>query len=47
MEKEAMVYTKLGNNNVKCKLCPRACVIKSGKRGVCRVRENREGTLFT
>jgi len=47
MEKEAMAYTKLNNNHVKCKLCPRACVIKSSKRGVCRVRENRDGTLFT
>ncbi|MGB9659083.1 MAG: AmmeMemoRadiSam system radical SAM enzyme [Nitrososphaerales archaeon] len=47
MEKEAMAYTKIDNNYVKCNLCPRSCVIRSGKRGVCRVRENRDGTLFT
>jgi pyruvate formate lyase activating enzyme len=47
MEKEAMAYTRLNNNQVKCKLCPRGCEIKSSKRGICRVRENRDGTLFT
>ena len=31
---------------VRCELCPHRCLIADGKRGVCRVRENREGTLF-
>ncbi|MCP8323559.1 MAG: AmmeMemoRadiSam system radical SAM enzyme [Candidatus Methylarchaceae archaeon HK02M2] len=47
MEKEAMAYTKLISTDVKCKLCPRGCTIKNSKRGVCRVRENRNGALFT
>src|SRR3989338_1697557 len=45
--KEAMYYVKLDNNNVQCVLCPRRCVIPDGKRGFCRVRENRNGTLYT
>ncbi len=31
---------------VRCGLCPHRCLIADGKRGICRVRENREGTLF-
>ncbi len=42
-----MYYVKLDNNNVQCVLCPRRCVIPDGKRGFCRVRENRNGTLYT
>ncbi|RLG17720.1 AmmeMemoRadiSam system radical SAM enzyme [Nanoarchaeota archaeon] len=43
---EALFYRKL-NGKVKCTLCPRGCVIAEGKRGFCRVRENREGKLFS
>jgi pyruvate formate lyase activating enzyme len=45
--KEAMFYKKLNGEDVKCLLCPRRCVIADGKRGFCRNRENREGTLYT
>jgi pyruvate formate lyase activating enzyme len=31
---------------VRCELCPHHCRIADGKRGICRVRENRGGTLF-
>jgi pyruvate formate lyase activating enzyme len=31
---------------VRCELCPHRCRIADGKRGICRVRENRGGTLF-
>ena len=44
---EAMFYEKLDGQNVQCLLCPRECVIPEGKRGFCRNRENREGTLYT
>jgi pyruvate formate lyase activating enzyme len=44
---EALFYTKLENNTVKCELCPWYCVLKSGQTGVCRVRENKLGTLVT
>lgn len=44
---EAMFYEKLDRQDVQCLLCPRECVISEGKRGFCRNRENREGTLYT
>ncbi len=47
MIKEAMLYDKLDNNRVQCNVCSHRCIIKSGKKGFCRVRENRDGTLYT
>ncbi|NPV14107.1 AmmeMemoRadiSam system radical SAM enzyme [candidate division WOR-3 bacterium] len=44
---EARYYRKLENKMVQCELCPRRCVIAPGKRGFCRVRENRNGTLYS
>lgn len=32
---------------VKCQLCPKGCIISEGHRGDCRVRENRDGRLYT
>ena len=45
--KEALFYERLDNNIVQCHICPRNCVIASGKRGYCGVRENQKGTLYT
>jgi pyruvate formate lyase activating enzyme len=45
--KEAVLYEKLSNNKVRCNLCAHRCVIADGKKGICRVRENRDGTLYT
>jgi pyruvate formate lyase activating enzyme len=45
--KEAIFYEKLNEQDVRCHLCPRECVIGEGKRGFCRNRENKEGTLYT
>jgi len=44
--REAMYYKKKENNTVACFLCPHLCKIREGKSGLCRVRQNREGTLF-
>ncbi len=44
---EARYYRQLENKNVQCLLCPRRCVIAPGKRGFCRVRENRNGKLYS
>jgi pyruvate formate lyase activating enzyme len=44
---EADFYHKLDNKLVGCDLCPRRCVIAPGQRGVCRVRENRDGKLYS
>jgi pyruvate formate lyase activating enzyme len=45
--KEAMYYEKLDSCNVICRLCPHQCKIAPGKFGMCRVRNNIEGTLYT
>ena len=44
---EAYLYEKLEKKRVRCVLCSHRCMIKPGKRGLCHVRENREGILFT
>ena len=40
---EAKFYEKLPYRKIKCKLCPRECVIDDRERGYCGVRENRNG----
>lgn len=45
--KEAMLYNKLEENKVQCKVCGRRCLIEEGKRGFCNVRENRKGKLYS
>ena len=48
MLKEAMFYEKLNNNNVNCNLCAHRCrKIADSKRGICGVRENRGGKLYS
>ena len=42
---EASLYERLANREVQCNLCNHRCVIINGKRGVCGVRENRNGIL--
>ena len=42
-----MFCKKKDGQEVQCLLCPRECVIPDGKRGFCRNRENRGGTLYT
>jgi pyruvate formate lyase activating enzyme len=45
--KEAFLYEKEQAGKVRCLLCNHRCLIADGKRGVCYVRENKEGTLYT
>jgi pyruvate formate lyase activating enzyme len=45
--KEARYYDHLDGQRVQCKLCPHDCIIPDGGRGVCAVRYNSGGTLFT
>lgn len=45
--KEAVLYQKLSDNRVECSLCIHRCVIADGRMGVCNVRENRDGTLYS
>ncbi|HEY1254503.1 MAG TPA: AmmeMemoRadiSam system radical SAM enzyme [Terracidiphilus sp.] len=44
---EAKFYQKLANSKIKCKLCPRECVVGDKERGYCGVRENRGGTYYS
>lgn len=44
---EAMLYTPLDNHRVHCQLCRHFCTIADGKRGICGVRENRGGKLYS
>ncbi len=45
--KEAMFYSPLKDGKVQCGLCHHRCTISLSKRGLCGVRENREGKLYT
>ncbi len=47
MAHEALFYKKLESGKVKCQLCAHYCLISPGKRGICRVRENRDGVLYS
>ncbi len=44
---EARFYEKLPYKKIKCKLCPRECVIDDRERGYCGVRENRDGVYYS
>lgn len=44
---EARYYEKLDHKKIRCKLCPRECVIDDRERGYCGVRENRDGIYYT
>jgi len=45
--KEAMLYEKGKNGRVTCGLCAHRCTIDVGKQGICQVRENRDGRLYS
>lgn len=45
--KEAMWYQRLSDGRVRCYLCNHRCNIADGKKGICAVRENRDGTLYS
>ncbi len=44
---EAQFYEMLDDKSVRCGLCPRHCRVPDGRRGYCRVRENRGGRYVT
>jgi pyruvate formate lyase activating enzyme len=44
---EARFYEKLADQKVHCFLCAHECQIEPGKRGICQVRENQEGSLYS
>lgn len=44
---EAKHYLAAQNNRVICQLCPHVCNLKPGERGLCRVRINSNGKLYS
>jgi pyruvate formate lyase activating enzyme len=40
-------FTSLEGGEVQCELCPHRCRVAKGKRGICRVRENRNGKYYS
>ena len=47
MKKEALLYNKLKNNEVQCILCSHRCKIADQKAGICGVRQNISGALYS
>ena len=52
--KKGLVKTKLSpyfapleGGEIQCELCPHGCRVAKGKRGICRVRENRDGKYYS
>jgi len=52
--KKGLIKTKLSpyfvpleGGEIRCELCPHQCRVSRGKRGLCRVRENRDGKYYS
>ena len=45
--KEALHYKKIDKETIMCLLCPHQCVLKDGQRSFCKVREPKDGKLYT
>ncbi|OIO47903.1 MAG: AmmeMemoRadiSam system radical SAM enzyme [Parcubacteria group bacterium CG1_02_40_82] len=45
--KESYLYQKLDAKKVRCQTCAHNCLILPGKRGICGVRENIDGKLYS
>jgi pyruvate formate lyase activating enzyme len=45
--REALLYDKLPGSRVKCHVCQWRCTIGPGKLGVCKMRHNIDGVLYT
>jgi len=44
---DALLYNQLDEGQVQCNLCAHRCRIRDDSQGICRVRENRSGKLYT
>jgi len=47
MKKEALFWKQMKNKAVQCFLCPHHCVIAADNYGICGVRKNEHGTLYS
>jgi len=44
---QALLYEELENQRVRCGLCAHRCLIAPGRKGICLVRENQGGMLYS
>ncbi|MEA3560302.1 MAG: AmmeMemoRadiSam system radical SAM enzyme [Candidatus Omnitrophota bacterium] len=44
---EASYWQELPEDRVRCELCPNRCILKDGEHGLCTVRQNKGGKLYT
>jgi pyruvate formate lyase activating enzyme len=47
MKKEARFWKGLPDKKVQCGLCSHKCIIAKDKLGICGVRKNEDGKLYT
>jgi len=47
MKKEARFWKPIGDKKIQCQLCPHNCKINDDKTGICGVRKNENGKLYT
>jgi pyruvate formate lyase activating enzyme len=45
--KESLLYTKHKDNKIKCNLCAHYCELKNGQYGICGVRQDINGILYS
>jgi len=45
--REAMLFSQLKDRKIRCDLCAHHCVVSDGHRGICGVRANEGGTLYS
>jgi len=45
--KEALLYETIDGKKTRCNACNHRCIITENKRGICGVRENRDGKLYS
>lgn len=45
--KEALYYQAEDDRKVRCILCPHHCLLKPEQKGICRVRVNQQGSLYS
>src|ERR1035437_7600030 len=45
--KKALYYKTLENGIIKCQLCPNYCLIGDNEHGLCNVRINKQGELYS
>lgn len=45
LTKEGQLYQRLPDGAVRCYACGHRCLVRDGRRGICRVRFNRDGVL--